>query len=93
MYEAYGPGGAALIMTGITDNKNRTNAEIKHLLSEHGGSLGGAGSTTWAFSKVEGEWVPNSPLPLSPEDGEKLGELLDLLEEHEDIEGVWNNAE
>jgi len=51
IYEAYGPGGVAILIKTITDNKNRTISEIKHLLSESGGSLGGAGGVMWMFEK------------------------------------------
>lgn len=51
MYEAYGPGGVAIIILAATDNKNRTSAEVKHILSENGGSLGGSGSVLWMFEK------------------------------------------
>src|SRR3989344_8455787 len=50
-YEAYGPGGVALIITGITDNNNRTSQEIKHLLSEYGAKWASPGSVLWAFEK------------------------------------------
>lgn len=50
-YEAYGPGGIALIIEAVSDNKNRTTAEIKHLLSEHEGRLGEAGSVQYMFKK------------------------------------------
>lgn len=48
-YEAYGPAGVALVIKILTDNKNRTLGEIKHILSRHQGSLGGAGSVAWQF--------------------------------------------
>jgi len=92
-YEAYGPGGVALIITGVTDNKNRTTPEIKHLLSENGGNLGGAGSTMWAFSKdEEGNFVAQNPLPLSPDDKNKLDNLVDALNEHDDIKNVYHTG-
>ena len=47
--EGYGPGGAALLVEGTTDNRNRTVSEIRHVLSKHGGSLGGAGSVSYMF--------------------------------------------
>lgn len=50
-YEAYGPGGAALLIQGVTDNKNRATNEIKHILSEYGGKLAGGGSVEWMFEK------------------------------------------
>ncbi len=50
-YEGYGPGGAALIVEVLTDNKNRTVGEIRHTFSKHGGNLGESNSVAWLFSK------------------------------------------
>jgi YebC/PmpR family DNA-binding regulatory protein len=50
-YEGYGPGGAALMIESLTDNKNRTVGEIRHLLSKHGGNLGESNSVAWMFEK------------------------------------------
>ena len=50
-YEGYGPGGAALIIEVLTDNKNRTVGEIRHVFSKHGGNLGEANSVAWMFEK------------------------------------------
>lgn len=50
-YEGYGPGGAALIIDVLTDNKNRTVGELRHLLEKHGGNLAAAGAVSWMFSK------------------------------------------
>ncbi len=50
-YEGYGPGGVALLIEAMTDNKNRTVSEIRHLLSKHGGSLGESGCVSWLFEK------------------------------------------
>ena len=52
IYEGYAPGGVALFMQTLTDNKNRTVAEIRHILSKHGGSLGESGSVGWMFKKT-----------------------------------------
>lgn len=52
LYEGYAPGGVALYMQTLTDNKNRTVAEIRHILSKHGGSLGENGSVGWMFKKI-----------------------------------------
>lgn len=59
-YEGYGPGGAALIIETMTDNRNRTVGELRHLLSKHGGSLGEVNSVAWMFDRrslvrVDGE--------------------------------------
>jgi YebC/PmpR family DNA-binding regulatory protein len=50
-YEGYGPGGVAVLIEVLTDNKNRTLPEIRHLMSKHGGSLGEAGCVAWMFQK------------------------------------------
>ena len=49
LYEGYGPGGIAIIMNALTDNRNRTVAEIRHLMNKYGGNLGEAGSVSWMF--------------------------------------------
>jgi YebC/PmpR family DNA-binding regulatory protein len=51
VYEGYGPSGVALIMEIATDNRNRTLAELRHILSKHGGNLGETGCVTWIFNK------------------------------------------
>lgn len=50
-YEAYGPGGAALLIEVLTDNTNRAVGEIRHILSKHGGNLGTTNSVAWLFEK------------------------------------------
>ncbi len=50
-YEGYGPGGVALLIEVVTDNRNRTVAEIRHMFSKNGGNLGEAGSVGWLFEK------------------------------------------
>ena len=50
-YEAYGPGGVAMMIDCITDNRNRTVADIKHILERHGGRLGEPGCVSWMFQK------------------------------------------
>lgn len=50
-YEGYGPGGAAILIEVLTDNKNRTVSEIRHILSKNGSSLGEAGCVAWMFEK------------------------------------------
>ena len=51
VFDAYGPGGVAILVECLTDNKNRTTAEIRNILSKKNGSLAGAGSTAWMFAK------------------------------------------
>src|SRR5438874_3434796 len=50
-YEGYGPGGVALLIEAVTDNRNRTVAEIRHMFSKNGGNLGESGSVGWMFEK------------------------------------------
>ena len=50
-YEAYGPGGVAIMIETLTDNKNRTVGEMRHTLTKHGGNLGEANSVAWMFEK------------------------------------------
>jgi len=50
-YEGYGPGGVALLIEVLTDNRNRTVGEIRHILSKHGGSMGESGCVSWMFDK------------------------------------------
>lgn len=91
-YEAYGPGGVALIIEGYTDNRNRTSAEMKHLLSSSGGSLATPGAAMWAFQKGENGLEAQTTVELSDEDLEKLATLVDELEEHDDVNDVHTNA-
>lgn len=93
VYEAYGPGGCALIIDGYTDSRNRTSQELKHLLSQHGGSLANPGAAMWAFQKnAEGKLEALSPIELSDEDAQKMAELYEALEEHDDINEVYTSA-
>src|ERR687895_812960 len=50
-YEGYGPGGVAVMVESVTDNRNRTVAEIRHMFSKNGGNLGESGSVGWMFEK------------------------------------------
>lgn len=152
-YEGYGPGGVALIIEAMTDNKNRTVGEIRHLLGKYGGNLGESNSVSWMFEKKgyividkakaaedtlmaaaldagaddlrdDGDnWeVLSSPeaFPVVKEAIQKLGietlsaqvamlpknfvslegrsaqsmlKLLDLIEDHDDVQHVWSNVD
>jgi YebC/PmpR family DNA-binding regulatory protein len=52
IYEGYGPGGVAMLVEAVTDNRNRTGAEMRHLFSKHGGNLGEPGSVAYLFDKT-----------------------------------------
>jgi YebC/PmpR family DNA-binding regulatory protein len=93
-YEAYGPGGCAIIIEALTDNRNKAAQEIKHILSDEGYELAGIGSATWAFERTPTmEWSAVTTVPISEEDGEKLGELTDALEECDEVQDIYTNAE
>jgi YebC/PmpR family DNA-binding regulatory protein len=151
-YEGYGPGGVAIMMDIMTDNKNRTVAEIRHLMSKYGGNLGENGSVSWMFEKLgqitlsdnsneekafnhalefgandfnvidntfviaaspsetvniaevmadKGyevisstvEMVPKNMMKVSGDQVKKLISLLNLLEEHDDIQNIYSNVE
>lgn len=51
LYEGYGPGGVGVLVEALTDNRNRTSGNIKHIFSSHGGSLGASGSVQWMFER------------------------------------------
>ncbi|HHX88116.1 MAG TPA: YebC/PmpR family DNA-binding transcriptional regulator, partial [Firmicutes bacterium] len=151
-YEGYGPGGVALLMETLTDNRNRTVADIRHLLSRYGGSLGESGCVAWMFERkgfiiinkqgldedelimaaleagaedveLEGDsyevvtapekmepvksylqetgmeltssevtMLPKSTINITdPEEVERILNLMEALEEHDDIQNVYAN--
>ena len=93
IYEAYGPAGVAIIIDALTDNKNRTTPEIKHLLSKQGVEVAAPGAASWAFTKTGVAYLPKEPLTdIAGTDEEKLTVILDALDEHEDVQQVFTNA-
>ena len=88
-YEAYGPGGVGFIIKCLTDNKNRTVAEVRLALSKNGGSLGESGSASYMFDDA---FEPTFKTDLDEQDTEKFIDLLDALEELEDVINVYHNA-
>lgn len=153
MYEGYGPAGVAVMLDILTDNRNRTAADIRHLFSKNNGNLGETGCVSWMFTKkgvilVEKEhadeeslmmlaleagaddfsadadgyeivtdpdqfeavqqvlddakitiasaqlsMVPQTTVSLSDEDAAKVTKLLEALEEHDDVQEVYTNAD
>lgn len=91
-YEAYGPGGAAIIIETITDNKNRAVSEIKHILSKHGAKLTGTGAAAWAFEQINGQWKTKTPIALNEQDAAALGRLIEELDNHDDVQEIYTNA-
>ncbi|MDQ3076602.1 MAG: YebC/PmpR family DNA-binding transcriptional regulator [bacterium] len=92
-YEAYGPGGCALVVEALTDNRNKAAAEVKHIFSKHGYSLAGIGSATWAFEKTNEGWIPNTMVQITEDDGKKLEEIIGELEDNDEVQEVYTNAE
>ena len=93
VYEAYGPGGAGMIVEVLTESRNRAAQEVRHALTKNGFALGAIGSVMWGFQKSEGELRPVMTMPLSDEDAELLEKLVDDLETLEDVQEVITNAE
>jgi YebC/PmpR family DNA-binding regulatory protein len=153
IYEGYGPGGTALLLEILTDNRNRTAGEVRHLFTRHGGALSESGSVQWMFEQKgrlvvpaagapdedallmavldaggedlapdDDEWevltapdqldavhraleaagipidkaelvrVPTSTVAVEGADAERLLRLMDLLDEHDDVQRVYTNA-
>lgn len=90
--EAYGPGGAAILIEAATDNKNRTVPEIKKILNENGGKWAEPKSVAWAFQKSADGWEAKFPQTISAEDKEKLIALISVIQEHNDVQKVYTNA-
>ena len=89
-YEGYGPGGAALIIECLTDNKNRTVGELRHMLEKHNGNLGASNSVAWMFAKkgyividkaaADEEKLLNAALEAGAEDVRDDGDSLGSAE-------------
>jgi YebC/PmpR family DNA-binding regulatory protein len=152
-YEGYGPGGVAILIDSLTDNKNRAVSEIRHALSKHGGNMGENGCVAWMFDKkgyvviekgaadedllmelaleagaedvrddgdnfevitdpdgfeavkeaidakeipcvvAEVTMVPQNLTPVEGDTAEKLIRLIDALEDCDDVQKVYNNAD
>ena len=92
VYETYGPGGSAILIEALTDSRNRTAQEIKHLLSERGLELASPGSAAWAFKKTNDGYEATTTVPLSEADTEQLMKILEDIDAHDDVEEVYTNV-
>ncbi len=91
-YEAYGPGGIALIIEGITDNKNRTLSEIKQILNKFDGKLAEAGSVKYMFDKKGNEWLAKYPMGISDEKtNNQLEKIFEALDENDDVQEIYSS--
>jgi YebC/PmpR family DNA-binding regulatory protein len=97
VFEGYGPGGVAVLVEALTDNRNRTSAEVRHAFTKHNGSLGEPGSVAWIFEKrgvltVDAERYGEDDLiaaiDAGAEDVRDDGELLRVLCEPADLAAV-----
>jgi transcriptional/translational regulatory protein YebC/TACO1 len=118
-YEGYGPAGVAVMVDCLTDNRNRTVAEVRHAFTKAGGNLGTDGSVAYLFTKIEvtTAWEeftdvkeamiaaglepemaeitqnPSTNVELGVEDAEKVMRLVDALEDLDDVQNVYSNAD
>ncbi len=97
IYEGYGPGGVAIMVECLTDNKNRTVAEIRHAFKKAGGSLGTSGSVSWMFEKKgvvvvnrseKDEEVMEKAIEAGAEDIKEMEEVLVIETAPEDFNAV-----
>lgn len=93
-YETYGPGGSALVIETLADNRNKAAQEIKFILSKHGFSLAAPGSATWAFKRdpATNDLQPVTTIQLSEDDEKKLETLIEELEDNDEVQDVYTNA-
>ena len=98
VYEGYGPGGVAVMVEVMTDNRNRTVGEIRHTFSKHGGNLGENGCVAWMFTKrgfilvpagdVDEETAMNAAIEAGAEDFSAQEDQYEILTEPESLDEV-----
>ena len=98
IYEGYAPGGVAVLVEALTDNKNRTSAEIRNIFSKNGGNMAGAGSTAWIFQKrgyilvdknrISEEKLMELALGAGSEDLRSEGISYEVITAPKDFDGV-----
>lgn len=98
IYEGYGPGGVAILIEALTDNRNRTTAELRYILSKHGGNLGEAGCVAWMFDKkglivfnrneVDEDEIMEIALEAGAEDVREEDDQLEVVTLQSDFEEV-----
>ena len=97
-YEGYGPGGVAMMVEVVTDNKNRTVSEIRHIFAKHGGNLGETGCVSWMFhkkgfivvekSKANEDALLNIVLEAGADDMQESGDNFDIYTAPDSCEAV-----
>ena len=101
--EGYGPGGVALLIEGVTDNKKRAIAQIRHILSQNGGHLGEVGCVNWLFDrkglmvlgkeKVDEDEVIEMAIEVGAEDIKDEGDTLEIIFPAEQFTQIKENIE
>ncbi len=90
IYEGFGPYGGAFLLHCLTDNGNRTVSEVRNTFGKYGGSLGAKGSTSYIFIGQEKE--PSFTTDItSEEQAKKIDEMIDVLEDHDDVQDIFHN--
>jgi len=92
IYEGYGPGGVAVIAEAMTDNRNRTAAEVRHAFDKYGGNLGANGCVMWQFRR-EGDGMVSDNIITFDDDEllKNLARMFDALEESDDVVNIYHN--
>ncbi len=99
VYEGFGPEGISLLVIAMTDNPQRTSAEIRNILSKAGGSLGSPGSAMYMFTRDGEDYNTLMPIPVTDQALiDKLENLFDELRELDEVEevvsaGVWSEVQ
>jgi YebC/PmpR family DNA-binding regulatory protein len=97
VYEGYGPGGTAIIIESISDNKNRTLAEIKQILSNYGGKIVEQGGAKWLFERKfnqktgQLEWLPKQEIEVTEKEKQLCQDLFKKLDENESVQEIYFN--
>ena len=102
-YEGYGPGGVAILVEVLTDNKKRTVAEVRHMLTKHNGSLGEVGCVGWMFNrkgyitvdknKIDEDELMEKALDAGAIDVQSSSDLYEIYTEFSDLESVRSELE
>jgi YebC/PmpR family DNA-binding regulatory protein len=103
VYEGYGPEGVAVLVEALTDNRNRTASDVRHLFTRHGGNLGATGAVAWQFERrgvvlVPAEGVDEDELMLAAadagaEDVERDGDVFQVTSAPEELAAVRTSVE
>ncbi len=91
LLEAYGPGGIAVVIKGITNNKNRSLSEIRRILSENDAKMIEPGGVKWMFQQKGKEWLPNYEVEVSQKDQRDYQNLFEALNENDSVQEIFSN--